>query len=162
MADIAGLWLKVRNRVLADTGAGGLYAPGAPLVYGIYFNTWPESAQLPMLVFDHAADNQIDAQRRAVYEVDFRIGIYVKRDPVESVEAIKLASKIRARVRGDWQDQSVGTAPTYGFHRWAPGDFADSEWNGRDTRHLGTQVNHNDTVWHFIENFRVLVQQAAA
>lgn len=162
MADLAALWIAVRNRALDDDGAGGLFAPQANLISGIYENDWPESAQLPIVVYDVASTNQIDAFRAAVYEVDVRFGIYVKTDPVVSTEASALASRIINRIRGDWQDQSAGTAPTYGFHRWSPGTLTSSEWSARDFRHLSSRAEHSQGVLHYIEAYRAIVQQAAA
>ena len=156
--DLAALWVAVRNRALDDDGVAGLFAPGAPLISGIYENIWPDNAQLPIVVYDVAAMDQIDAFRAAVYFVDFRFSVYVQQDPVISTAASATASKIINRLRGDWQDQSG--APTFGFHRWTHGSLASSDWSARDCRHIGSRAEHTEDVLHYVESYRVIVQQA--
>lgn len=158
--DAAALWIAIRNRALDDDGAGGLFAPGAALISGIYENAAPTAAQLPIVIYDLVAMNQIDAFRAAVYDVEIRFNIYVKQDQVVSTEASATASKIINRIRGDWQDQSG--APTYGFHRWTAGTLSSSEWSARDCRHQNSRAEHTAEVLHYIESYRIVAQQSAA
>lgn len=158
--DLASLWTTVRNRCLADTGAGGLFATETPLITGVFENVVPENQEGPIVVYDVESCTQRDAFRRAQYEVFIRFNVYVDQDPESSSAASATASAIINRLRGDWQDQSAGTAPTYGFHRWTAQTVGD--WTVNSWSHRSSITAHTNTELHFVERYFALCQQAGA
>lgn len=159
--DLSALWLAVRNRAKADTGAGGLFAPGAYLISDIYENDWPEAVPLPIVVYDVAGTENLDGFRNALEKVLVRFSVYVRTDPVVSTEATATASKIINRLEGDWPAQSYGTGPTFGFDRWI-GTLSSSNWTKCMMIRRGTRAEHSAGVLHYVLDFEVHLTRAGA
>ena len=156
--DPAALWQAIRDRALDDDGAGGLFAGATPLVTEIYENNTPTGAQMPYIVYDLEYSIQMDGFRTALYLVQVRFGVFVKKDEIVSTEATTRASQIIRRIRGNWQDQSYGTGPTYGFDRHIL--TLDGDWTAGMMQHIDSRALHEETALHYVETYRVHVSQA--
>lgn len=159
--DLPALWIAIRNRALADTGAGGLFAASVPLVTGLFQNHVPAGQPMPFLVYDVESATQQDAFRASLYEVRFRFSVYVENTPVYSEDPSERASKIVQRVYGDWADQVAGTDPTRGFARWKP-VLTGSNYVCTHIEHVGSRPAHDDGFVRFIETYRLWMSDAAA
>lgn len=158
--DPANLWTAIRNRVLADTTAGGLRTASDPLITEIYENNVPNGAQMPYIVYDLEYAIQMDGFRTALYQVQFRFGVYVSKDSVVSTEATTRASKIIGRLRGNWQDKSYGTGPDYGFDRVILSLSGD--WTAGMCTHVDSRALHEAEALHYVETYRLHLSQAGA
>ena len=158
--NLAALWIAVRNRLLADTAAGGLFAPGATLITGVFENFVPETQQAPFIVYDVESAVNEDAFRTAVYPVLFRISVYVDADVVPSTAASEKAATIINRVRGDWEAQTYGTQPGYGLTRFRP--TLTGNWTADIFEHRESRALHESGTLHYVESYRTYMSRAGA
>lgn len=151
----------MEKRLRDDTGAGGLFAPGAELVTEIYENSAPSPFPVgPILVFDIESMEQNNPFNSALYAVRFRINVYVQRDIIRGTHtAAQTASQIIGRVRGDWVSAANHT-PTYGLHRHAL-TLSDSDYTADPPAHLSSIPTHDETHLHYVETFRTYLREAA-
>lgn len=121
----------IRDRLQADTGSGGLFASGAELVSSVwpvrapeesdgYWHAAGKDAEDPHIVFNVRATGAPDGFRTKSRAVEISLAIYVKPSHDPASDPLEDLGAIAARVEGDWEAQSVGTAPTYGLVRWTP------------------------------------------
>ncbi len=152
--DLAALGTSIKARAVADTGSGGLFNSGTPLVTGIYNTNAPDDATFPYLVYSVAAMGPNDTFTGEVDEIMFRITVYDMRHPDGATprDPILRCSNIIARVIGPG-----GTSPSYGFHRHTLSITSSDGWaSGTIVR--GSQAqNHTDDVYQFDLDFRVLL-----
>lgn len=154
----AALWLAIRTRALADTGSGGLFNVGTPLVTGIAYNHLPEAQAFPFLVFDEAGETQLSGFRHDTRELLIRIGVYVEREPAAGGDPALTGSAILSRLEGDWVSQ--GGAPTYGFNRHTL-TLVGTSWTCDAMLMLGTRALHEEGVYHWVQEYRMLVRLTA-
>lgn len=118
------VWKAIYDRAMADTGSGGLFNVGTPLVSTItnqmgYVNAISTAATLPYLVYSvTGTDGGNDGFKTAYRTVNFSIWSVVPSHESE-VDTLDVTQKIISRLEGDWWDQSGGV-PTFGFDRFAP------------------------------------------
>lgn len=70
---------------------------------------------------------------------------------------------ILKRIKGDWEEQTIGTAPTYGLDRWAPGALASTGYTATECyRTLGPVNVQEDDVFAEALSFRVMMSKSGA
>lgn len=135
-SNIPILYKTVKDRLAADTGAGGLFAgAGASLVTGCYYARGPMAADapttvFPMLVFHHTGRTNDSDTRTREWVDEIALEVLVEFKPSgTSVDPYARMTAIIARIEGDWEDQTAGTQPTYGLDRYVPGAMGSSGWD---------------------------------
>ena len=160
MSYLAALWGQINARAIADTGTGGLFNAGTPLVTAIYNNTMPEGSTFPYLVYDTLAATPRDAFRTSMFRVVWRVNVYVEKNSTTITDTAARGSAIIARLLGDWTAQNYGVAPTYGYDRWTP-DLSSAGWSATASRSIGSGEAHEDFLWHWYEEFETFVSKNA-
>lgn len=161
MSYLAALWDDIKDRAASDTGAGGLFASGSPLVTAIWNNTAPANTTMPFLVYDVLDAFQADGFRTSCYRVAWRVNTYCERFNDGIADTALRCSQIQARILGDWTAQTYGTGPTYGFDRWQP-TLTGSGWSATVCQHVRSGEAHTLEMWHFYEEFQVWIAKAGA
>lgn len=152
--DNANLWLAIKARAASDTGSGGLFAAGTPLVSGIYPNLFPQDENFPWITFDIEDVAPAHAFNKDVFTYTVRFNIYVPMESESITDPHQTASDIINRVYGD---STGGSAPSYGFHRHklAPS----GAWGGCQLLKIGSSIEHEDTDLHFVEQYQSAISQ---
>lgn len=149
--NVALLETAIRERLDADTGAGGFNNATNPLV-NWYGEGFPPSGQRePLLIYTFPPADEDDTFQNdaVVFQVEFTI--------VTRRERNRLAeeSAILSRLKGDGMSQS-NRQPTYGFHRWLP------TISGYGPTHMGRVTGfteHTKTHRRFVEVYQIRVQE---
>jgi hypothetical protein len=149
--DLAALYKVIYDRAVADTGSGGLFNSGTPLITGIFNNSVASSAVLPYIVYNVAADTAMHAFTRDIFRYQFRLQVYVARN---TADPFLVGSNIIKRAFGD---SSGGSAPSYGFHRWTP-SLAGS-WVSTTVLSLGEHQEHTDDCFCWVQDYWSLVSK---
>lgn len=107
----------IHDRLLADTGTGGLFESGSELVDSVYFEDAGENPSMPFLVLGFEEDaSAIDDARLVRMSLD--VHIFTERASASYVGLVR-AEKIGWRVMGNWRD-NANRIPDYGLERWQP------------------------------------------
>jgi hypothetical protein len=121
----------------------------------------PSDTQLPYCTLDIVDAVNASAFRTAVVQVDFRWHTWVGKSPDSaSSDPFATAQSILKRLMGDWEAQTFGTGPTYGFHRYTV-SLGSSGWTATAIDFVGRNEAHEPEVLHFIDNYRLWVSKAA-
>jgi hypothetical protein len=148
------LWQKIKTRAESDTGTGGLFNAGTPLVSGIY-NTFASPAltdQNKYIVFSVASASQEDGFDIDVITYTFRFSVFA---PVSG--GLAAPSAIIDRLYGNGVASS-GNLATYGFHRWLPS--LTGGWTASVCQRVDQDTQHGEDVYQFVETFRVTCSKA--
>lgn len=154
----AALWVAVRARALADNGTGGLFNAGTPLATGIFYNSVPEAQAFPFITFDVASEREAGGFSHDARWLHLYIGVYVERQPSAGGDPALRGSQILERLEGNWVAQ--GGAPTYGFNRHAL-TLSGTNWTTDAMLLLGTRESHEEGVYHWIQEYRLLARLTA-
>lgn len=122
------IFAAIRDRLMADTGAGGLVNADVPLVTGVYFLRAPASAAAPYIVIRSprgSAPHEGFGTSSRTREI--AVEYYVQTAPALEYDPVARAFAIQNRIEGDW-DEQAGGAPTYGLNRWHPTLTGASGW----------------------------------
>jgi len=157
------LWADIRDRLLSDTGEGGLRNADAPLVAAADItNIFARAGGgYPSIVYNVASATQTDAFRTATREVTFDVHVLVEEQPDDGGDPADIGAKILARIAGDWTAQPAGTGPTYGLDRWQP-PLSGTGWSASIVEAVDSREEHAEGMYHWVETFRVLVSKAGA
>jgi hypothetical protein len=150
--DNAAVWLAIEARALTDTGAGGLFNAGTPLVSGIFPNVHTPDANFPWITYDVADVVPGHAFNKDVFTETVRFSVYVPMESRSLTDPQQRASDIIKRIYGNWSSASPATAPTYGFHRH-PLVVTGGTWTSGGMLKQTSFVEHEDGVLHFIEQY---------
>lgn len=123
-----------------------------------------EKGKFPICVFVPRDESQDDTFRTAKQNVVLDINTFVEEQPdpeYSQGDPFLLADLILDRIEGDWTAQSVGTGPTYGFHRWTP-DITASGYACDSWRMTSCTPSHDEGVLHFVQTFEFFVTKAGA
>jgi len=148
------LWTAIKARAESDTGAGGLFNVGTPLVTGIY-NTFANPTltdQSKYIVFSPSSASQDDAFDLDVITYTFRFSVFA---PVAT--GLAIPSAIIDRLYGNGVASS-GNLATYGFHRWLPS--LSGGWTATVCQRVDQDTAHSEDVYNFVETFRVTCSKA--
>lgn len=118
--NIADIHLVLKNRAAADTGSGGLFNTTSPLISAWYPGRVPADGEYPYVVETTTGTPHRDAFGRDVVIVTFRASVWVPWKMHTDTDPMLTASRILARIYGNWSSSSPSTQPTYGFHRFKP------------------------------------------
>lgn len=139
---VAAVAKAIRTRALADTGAGGLFQTGTPLITGWFWSWAPPAQAFPYVVANFINTSEDDTFDRDEYVARIQFSIYLGRESAEST-AITIANRIRTR-----------------FHRWLMGNV-DGWIAGQMARRDGNE-NHTEEAYNFVEEYDVRVAKTAA
>lgn len=148
------LWTAIKARAESDTGTGGLFNVGTPLVSGIY-NTFASPAmtdQNKYIVFSVASASQEDGFDIDVITYTFRFAVY---SPVAG--GLAGPSAIIDRLYGNGVSSS-GNLATYGFHRFKPS--LSGGWTATVMQRVDQDQNHSEDCYCFVETYRVTCSKA--
>lgn len=166
-SDLPALWKSVLDRVNADTGSGGLRNVTTPLITGVYNTRPPFTAEgsdpFPYLVYSVFESENRNAFRTRVWRRRVRFDIFVQVDPNGTLDVLQRGADILRRVEGDWEDQAVGTAPTFGFDRFQP-TLTSSGWTAGifDLVDSGEDHSPEDELYTWTMTFDILTSKAGA
>ena len=162
--NIRGITNAVRARLLTDTGTGGLFNVGTPLVKAAYHEFGPDESDpdfatnAPYIVFRVVAADQQDgfATDLISYDIEFHvIGLVANgADPL---------LKAQDRIYGD-AIENADRLPLYGFHRHnlvetVTGD-ADAPWAASPGMfHLGFTTAHDGKCFDYVTTYRVFASR---
>lgn len=160
--DLAGLTTAIVKRLRDDHGAGGLFAPSAELITGLYVNRNPlnPGASFPYLQLNVAGASNVDAMRTGVREITFRVNAFLRSGPVYEEATDAKGWAILNRVKGDWEAQAAGTGPTYGLDRWQP--TLTGDWTADICEQIDSITQHEDDALHFVDTYRVFLSRQGA
>lgn len=158
MSYLPKLYGDILARAQADTGTGGLFNSGTPLVTGIFNTFGPRGQAFPHMIFVLESAAQRDAMNTSTRLVQWGLHTYIEEKPASGAAPFAAYSTIMERVLGDWTAQSNRT-PSYGFDRWTP-TLSGSGWSATITEHTGSRTSHETGFLHFIEDFQVWVSKA--
>lgn len=150
------LFVAIKARLDADTGAGGLFATGANLISGVYQTIAPTTLNddNSYIVFSVASVQNQDAFTMDVVEYTIYLSVFA---PVDGGTAAPQA--IIDRIYGNAISQA-GRIPTYGLHRHSL-VLTSTSWKGGIMHRIDQQTNHSETVLNYVEVYRVTCSLAA-
>lgn len=165
MSYLTVLSKEIRDRLLADTGSGGLFG-SPPLVTGVFWTVAPVEQPMPHLTYDITVVQQEDAFRLAADDVEVRVHTWIDaRDTVGSPVLSRL-NTIVSRIVGDWTNHPYGTPPTYGLDRWTIGNLGGlpGPWIAGTMERLPAIIDADadDTIIHHVQPFRLYVSREGA
>lgn len=149
--NLEALIIAVKTRLEADTGTGGLFAVGSPLVTGVYAMIAPFGATYPYLFIDVAGTGVQDAFALDLLEVRFRVHCFATAD--NGYEPI---DNIMRRVYG-----AAGRTPTYGLHRHALAMAGSPGWSALPIRFDGMNTDNDQDHYHIIHDYVTYLQRAS-
>lgn len=148
-------------RVKADTGAGGLWGASGRLLTAVNYVIEGRTAtglqtETPYVTFSYPVREQVDGFSYDLlsYVVHFHVW-----DLVERQATGERPMAIVARLFGN-ASENANRTPDYGFHRWQ-GDLYQAlpppgaVWKMSLMHRVAGAEAHEDSVWHFIETYRV-------
>lgn len=154
----SGFALAVNDRILADTGSGGIFNVGSPLAGAVYLGFLPSRTAIPAIVHrtvDASNDDSFPAGR---WEIEWALDIYVPKGSTTVSAPYDRANKIAERLVGDCWEQS-GRLPSFGFHHWTPaavGGWTFGGWN--EVLNAGRDVSDSEAV-HLVIECRLAVNR---
>lgn len=165
----------IGDRLLADTGSGGLFnvgnlllavhPTGASVGQGVYNTAIPGantagSTVFPAITFEiTSALHDYESQRTRTLNVTVEFAVYVDRGFASN--PIKRGSDILGRIIGDWTEQAAGTAPTYGLDRWQP-TLAGVTWLPGIFLHQSDKTEHQETRFVWVSTYAINISKAGA
>lgn len=148
------LMQSIRTRLTGDTGTGGLFASGSPLLSGVFLTRAPEKQAFPFAVITLVDATADDAFRTKTDTVVFQVSVYVD---LNSTSPLQRMSDILERIDGNWETVAYGTQPTYGLDRWRP---TVTGWSPDIvTRERAMQMADTPDVLTFIAQYRVNISR---
>lgn len=134
---------------------------------GSIFDTFGKAAasgQYPYIVKRRDSIAPADGFRLNMDVVDFTVMTRVEVDVKYGSDTyMARMDLILKRIKGDWEEQAAGTAPTYGLDRWVPGALASTGYTATDChRTLGPMTVQEDDVLAEAMSFRVWISKGAA
>jgi hypothetical protein len=171
---LAETFKAVGDRLLSDTGTGGLFNAGTPLVPSLtVYNQWagfaysPDtSADFPRIVFEfNRYDPASQAFDLANYDLDFSIHTFVRMTDVIS-DPMQRWVDIMTRIHGDWFLQA-SRQPTYGLDRWKPTLGSGGTASGFEAPHITFESAENigevaDGLYQSVQRFKIQPFHAGA
>lgn len=82
--NIGFVWKAIIDRMLADTGAGGLFQTGSPLITTVYVGQAPASTAYPYIQITQAAETEEDTFAKDAVELDVYFNVYATYDTANS------------------------------------------------------------------------------
>lgn len=141
MSAIAPLLTAIKARADSDTGAGGLFETGAPLITGWYSMLHPQQTTTDMTIYPYVVVFPIDHRRDNVFETD-----------KWSDEIFLQFSVFCDGSRDLTVDQAVVDRIITRFDRWAP---TFTGWTPNQLIHDGSNLLQlDDNLRHHIYDFR--------
>ena len=131
----------IRTRALADTGAGGLFETGNPLLTGWFWDWAPPEQAFPYVVLTFISTQEDDTFDRDEYIARMQIALYCGRE-----SSLTTANTIIQRIRTL-------------FHRWNP--TAIDGWIGGIMARTGGNENHTEEAYNFVEEYELRVAKTA-
>ena len=168
--NINGLAQAIRARALADTGTGGMFNSGSPLLKSFLHYFGPEaatdaqlSAIVPYCVFAVGPIHSDPGYNENQYEADVEMHIFDARKLGHSAVTIEAISD---RLMGDAIAQTNRT-PTYGFDRHQlvltnAGPEAHGPWSPGPLRFVSLTPLHDTDFWHYNVLFTITMTQLYA
>lgn len=150
--DLANLETAIYNRLVGDTGAGGLRNASAPLVTGVFVGTANSGQTMPFLLIDVAAERAQNAFSRDIFNAEFWVTTSAAR--FGSATPGQVYSDILARVYGDTVGGSV---PTYGLHRHTLS--LSGGWTATVAECMGAFPEHTDAAFVWRQIFKLTVSK---
>lgn len=143
---IAALEIAITTRGTGDTGTGGLFATGSPLVNHFGFDTLPSAANMPMVGASWAAVPANHGFDVDVFQPELRLRAYVAR--VGSATPKQRLSDITERLLTR-------------FHRWKPTLSGSSYTVNGGLFCFDQQPEHDDVSYSVILSFRCTMSKSA-
>lgn len=110
---LQNLYKVIRNRALADTGAGGLFNVTTPLLTGWFTRLAPANTALPYVVVNLIDAGNNDGLAFSMRRVMVRVSLFTAGNAEAGIDTV------RTRILGNWLTSS-GRIPTWGLDRWTP------------------------------------------
>jgi len=151
--NVADLYDKIRDRLVGDTGASGLFpSGGGNLINAIYYAAIPGTEAMPYCVFMVGADQDQSMFTQNMSMVQFRIVTFVQRTSptVSGWDPVNRGSLILKRIYGDSAAGSL--TPSYGFHRFSP---TLTDWTATSIMYQSTNENHGDDYYSWSQEFKL-------
>ena len=154
------LWTAVYSRLKADTGSGGLYNAGNPLITSAYNEEAARDAVFPYVVFSVGSYTSQDTFLKDMKEVALRFNVYTEMFPNTTGATMTLGSQILERLYGDAMLHTP-PVPTYGFNRHML-DLAalSSTWRATHALMVNEMTAHEEGVYHWIQEYRLFLTYA--
>lgn len=152
----AALEDTIYDRLVGDTGSGGLLATGSELVSNVYNHMRNPSDTLsdkPYIVFAVDDWTQDETYDTSGITVDFTVHIFGA--PRGGTTVFR---NVINRVFGDWKPT---TAPSFGLHRWAAGSLGGNLTMTQCFR-VGGGSDHTDDAYHYVERYKAFVTDTRA
>lgn len=159
-SDLPALWLATYSRAVADTGTGGLFNVGTPLITGFYNTRAPAAATYPYAVYQVEASEKALAFRTNGWTRHVAMHVYTQ-VVSDGTLGLNRGALIMERLEGDWDAQTLGTGPTYGFNRFKP-TLTNSGWTADIFELQDSREEHDENVYHWIMQFTINNWKAAA
>lgn len=150
----AAIWDAIRDRLVGDTGTGGLFNSGSPLLTAFYYAAIPTSGTMPYAVLSFASDTENDAFAKDIRQIVFRINVFVPRIHATITDPTNRGSQILARIYGD---TSAGSAPTYGLHRWQPS--LSGSWSAAHVQQAQAFDEHTDDTYSWVLEYKLTISK---
>lgn len=151
MIDTAAIAAAVLARLESDTGSGGLYASGSPLVTGSEWVQGLQSAVPPYIVYDVSLEGPGgEAFTSNGLKATVGIRAFVSRHAT-GMTALNRLSAINQRLYGNSGANSG--VPSYGFHRWQITGI--SGWEFTHMRFLGQINDADEDTFSTVTNFEI-------
>lgn len=156
----------IRTRALADTGTGGLFNVGSPLVKSCTHEYAPatDSATnladlLPYIVFTFPSWEEDQTFSSEMQRITCSFHVYTLRE-----NGAVVGANIMDRIYGDAVTQANRT-PTYGFHRHtlvlgSQVGLGNATWYPSAMRRTSRNTAHERDVYHYIESYHIDLTRA--
>lgn len=139
---VAAVSKAIRTRALADTGAGGLFQTGSPMLTGWFWDWAPPAQAFPYVVMTFVDTTEDDTFERDEYAARVQLAVYLGRESTIET-AVTIVERIRTR-----------------FHRWNPASL--DGWVGGIMARKNGNTNHTEEAYNFVEEYELRMAKSAA
>lgn len=153
------LYQAIGDRLTGDTGTGGLFNSGTPLVTQLRNTVIDQGQAFPYLVMRCQGGDVEDGFSVRTHKVSVTIDAYIEEQPASGYDPFDRGSKILDRVEGDWDLQST-RVPSFGLDRFTP--TLANNWYAGPFQMLRVREAHEPGVLHWIMDFEILVSKQGA
>lgn len=122
---MAGAWVAlasaVRTIAVADTGAGGLFETGSPLVTGFFSVQAPQGHPYPYIVMQQVADPVSDTFATEGADILFEFVVYAARFDSDDIAVDAIAERLKTLYRDQivavtgWSTATIQRTAGYAF-----------------------------------------------
>lgn len=142
----------IRNRLVGDSTLRGAIASGS-----IRWNELDRDTSVPTIALVlTGADPELEGFDLAGKMVDVDVHVFVPSQSDNSSTPTVAASTIATagdRIEGDWDEQTIDAAPSYGLNRWQP-VLSGTNWECTHMRWITTSVLDEPGLLHHVHTFR--------